>query len=206
MMRLPNFFRTRKPGHELADEMAGHFEEKIEEFVESGMTREEAVFAVRRCFGNPTLLLEQGQDVWRFSIMENLFRDLRFGMRSLGKSPMFTGMAALILALGIGANCAIFTLIDAVLLRPLPFPNAQRIVMLWERPPHQDRHNPVSPVNYLDWRERTHSFDAMAAVSSFPLNLSGIGEPKAVDGAMVAADFFRVLGVAPLFGPHFRGE
>jgi predicted permease len=203
MKPLRDFFRARKLGRELADEMASHFEEKIEEFVESGMSREEAVFAARRSFGNPTLLLEQGKDVWRFSPMENLFRDLRFAMRSLAKSPLFTGMAALILALGIGANCAMFTLIDAVLLRPLPFPNAQRIVMLWERPPHQDRHNPVSPVNYLDWRERTHSFDAIAAVSSFPLNLSGIGEPKAVDGAMVAADFFRVLGVAPLLGRTF---
>jgi putative ABC transport system permease protein len=204
MRRLRNLFRARKLQRELAHEMASHFDEKIDELIESGMSREEAVFAAKQRFGNTTLLLEQGHEVWRFSPIENLGRDLRFGVRSLAKSPLFTGMAAAILALGIGANCAMFSLIDTVLLRPLPFPDAERIVVVWERPPHQGGHNPVSPVNYLDWRERAHSFDAIAAVSSFPLNLSGIGEPRAVDGAMVAADFFRVLGVAPLLGRTFK--
>ena len=97
-----------------------------------------------------------------------------------------------------------FSLIDAVLFRPLPFPAAQRIVVLWERQPHQDRHNSVSPVNYLDWRERTRSFEAMAAVFSIPMNLSGIGGPRAVDGAMVGAEFFRVLKISPLLGRTFN--
>jgi len=148
--------------------------------------------------------LEQGNEVWGFTVIETLVRDLRFGVRSLARNPLFTGMAAMILSLGIGANCAMFSLIDTVLLRPLPFPDAQRIVVLWEQHPHQDRHNPVSPVNYLDWRERTRSFEAMAAVASLPMNLSGIGEPRAVDGAMVAADFFRVLAVSPLLGRTFN--
>jgi putative ABC transport system permease protein len=181
-------------------------EEKVDELVQSGMDRKEAVFEAKRRIVNRTSMLEQGHEVWSFSPVENLLGDLRFGMRSLAKSPLFTGMAALILALGIGANCAMFSLIDTVLLKPLPFPNAQRIVVVWEKPPHQDRHNPVSPVNYLDWRERTHSFDALAAVSSFPLNLSGVGEPRALDGAAVAADFFRVLGVSPLSGRTFNAS
>ncbi|MGI9073205.1 MAG: ABC transporter permease [Bryobacteraceae bacterium] len=99
-----------------------------------------------------------------------------------------------------------FSLIDAVLLRPLPFPDAQRIVVLWERHPHRDRQNPVSPVNYLDWRERTRSFEAMASAFSIPMNLSGIGEPRAVDGAMVGAEFFRVLGISPLLGRTFNAS
>jgi predicted permease len=206
MSRFRNLFRRRKLEHDLADEMASHFEERTDELVESGMSRDEAALAAKRRFGNPTLLLERGHDVWRFSSMENLLRDVRFGMRSLAKSPLFTGMAAAILALGIGANCAMFSLIDAVLLRPLPFPDAQRIVVLWERQPHQDRHNPVSPVNYLDWRERTRSFEAMAAAFSIPMNLSGIGEPRAVDGAMVGAEFFRVLGISPLLGRTFNAS
>lgn len=204
MSRIANLFQRRKLERDLAAEMASHFEERIDELMESGMSREEAVFEAKRRFGNSTLLLEQGHEVWRVSAIENLVRDLRVGVRSLSKSPLFTGIATAIVALGIGANCAMFSLIDAVLLRPLPFPDAQRIVVVWEKPPHEDRHNPVSPVNYLDWRERTHSFDAIAAVSSFPLNLSGAGEPRAVDGAMVAADFFRVLGVTPLLGRTFN--
>jgi putative ABC transport system permease protein len=203
MSRIGNLFRGRKLERDLTDEIASHFEEKVDELAESGMDREEAVFESKRRIGNRTSLLEQGHEVWSFSLIEDLVRDLRFGMRSLAKYPLFTGTAALILALGIGANCAMFSLIDTVLLKPLPFPNAERTVVLWEKPPHEDRHNPVSPVNYLDWRERTHSFDALAAISSFPLNLSGVGEPRALDGAAVAADFFRVLGVAPLIGRTF---
>jgi putative ABC transport system permease protein len=206
MSRIGNLFRQRKLERDLAAEMASHFEERVDELIESGLSREEAVFQAKRRFGNSTSLLEQGREVWRFAPLENLVRDLRFGVRSLAKSPLFTGMASAILALGIGANCAMFSLIDAVLLRPLPFPDAQRIVVVWERPPHEDRHNPVSPVNYLDWRERMQSFDAIAAVSSFPLNLSGVGEPRAVDGAIVAADFFRVLGVSPLLGRTFNAS
>src|SRR5260370_11962109 len=206
MSRIGNLFRQRKLERDLAAEMASHFEERVDELIESGLSREEAVFQAKRRFGNSTSLLEQGREVWRFAPLENLIRDLRFGVRSLAKSPLFTGMAAAILALGIGANCAMFSFIDAVLLRPLPFPDAQRIVVVWERPPHEDRHNPVSPVNYLDWRERMQSFDAIAAVSSFPLNLSGVGEPRAVDGAIVAADFFRVLGVSPLLGRTFNAS
>jgi len=100
MSRIGNLFRRRKLDRDLAAEMASHFEEKIDELVESGMSREEAVLAAKRRFGNPTFLLELGQEVWRFPPMENLLRDVRFGMRSLAKSPLFTGMAAMILALG----------------------------------------------------------------------------------------------------------
>lgn len=206
MKRVWSIFKRRKLESELAGEIASHIEETVDQLIEAGMSREEAVFAAKRRFGNPTLLLERGQEVWSFPVLENLIRDFRIGLRSLAKAPLFTTMAVAILALGIGANCAVFSLIYAVLLRPLSFPDAQRIVVLWERPAHESRHNPVSPINFLDWRNRTRSFDSMAAVFSIPMNLSGMGEPRAVDGLEVSADFFRVLGVRPLLGRAFKAN
>ncbi len=165
MRRIRNLFRRRKLDGELTREINSHFEERVDELIEGGMDREQAVFEAKRRFGNATLLLEQGREVWRFPVFENLMRDLRVGMRSLAKAPLFTSTAIAILALGIGANCAMFSLIDAVLLRPLPFADAGRIVAVWERPPHEDKQNSVSPLNFLDWRDRTRSFDALAAAA-----------------------------------------
>jgi putative ABC transport system permease protein len=150
--------------------------------------------------------------MWNLHSLETVLRDLRIGARMLRQNPLFTAVSIATLALGIGANVAIFSLINAVLLRPLPVPEADRIVALWEVQPKQNstgalavRHqrNPVSPVNFLDWRDRTHSFSAMAAIASIPAGLSGFGPPRAVDSLEVSAAFFRVLGVAPLLGRTF---
>src|SRR3954468_3713661 len=135
MKRIRNLFRRRSLERDLSVEMASHLEEKVDELMARGMSREEALFTAKRSFGNATLLAEQGREVWKLPLAEVLARDLRIGIRSLGRTPLFTGMAAGILALGIGANCAMFSVIDAVLLRPLPFRDSQRIVVLWERPP-----------------------------------------------------------------------
>jgi putative ABC transport system permease protein len=150
---------------------------------------------------------------WGFRMIESFFRDLRIGARALRRTPLFTAGAALTLALGIGASAAMFSLIDAVLLRPLPFPQSDRIVMLWERPPERNstaaldpreqHRNPTSPLNFVDWRDRTHSFAAMAAMSRFPMGLSAYGSPREVESLQVSAAFFHVLGVSPLLGRVF---
>jgi putative ABC transport system permease protein len=212
MSRLRQFFRRRRLDRELAGEIAAHIAEKADELVEAGMSREKALLAARAQFGNSTAVLERSREVWSFALFESLLRDLRISARGLRRTPLFTAVAAATLALGIGANAAIFSLIDAVLLRPLPFPEADRIVMLWERPPKtmntaslgsRNQQNPVSPANFLDWRDRTRSFAAMAAISSFPMGLSGFGEPREVDTLRVSAAFFRILGAAPLLGRAF---
>ncbi|HXF27474.1 MAG TPA: ABC transporter permease [Bryobacteraceae bacterium] len=212
MTRLVRLFRRRKLNSDLTGEIAAHIEEKADELVESGVSREEALREARRHFGNPLALREESLDVWSFPVVETLLRDLRIGARTLRKNPLFATVCVATLALGIGANVAIFSLISAVLLRPLPFPDANRIMVLWEVQPKQNntaslgtRHhqNPVSPVNFLEWRDRTQSFSAMAAIFSFPLGLSGFGEPAEVDTLQVSADFFRILGVAPLLGRTF---
>jgi putative ABC transport system permease protein len=212
MSRLGRLFRRRQIDRELAGEIAAHIEEKADELVEAGMSREEAVLAARAHFGNSTAILEKSRDVWSFAAIETLLRDLRVAARGLRRAPLFAAIASATLALGIGANVAIFSLMNAVLLRPLPFPQSDRIVMLWERPPKRvvtgalgprSQQNPVSPINFLDWRERTVSFDGMAAVSSGAVGLSGFGEPREIDAARVSAAFFRILGVRPLLGRTF---
>ena len=176
------------------------------------MSPAQAQHAARARFGNSTAIAERSREVWTFARLESLLRDFRFGARALHRTPLFTCAAAGTLALGIGATVAIFSLIDAVLLRGLPFPEASRIVVLWERPPKtvvtaavgpRRRENPVSPANFLDWRDRSSSFDGIAAMLSMPMGLSGYGEPRAVGGVRVSADFFRILGVPPLLGRTF---
>ena len=212
MRRLLRIFRRRALDRELEGEIAAHIEARADELVESGMSPDAAWHAARAQFGNSASILEQSREEWGFEWIESRLRDLRIGARTLRRTPLFTAVAAATLAIGIGANAAIFSLIHAVLLRPLPFAEPERIVMLWERPPKEmvtaalgsrNRQNPVSPGNFQDWREHTRSFQDMAAMATFPMGLSGFGEPRAIAGAQVSASFFRILGVAPLLGRTF---
>jgi putative ABC transport system permease protein len=131
---------------------------------------------------------------------EVLVRDFRYGARMLAKRPGFTVLALTALALGIGATTAMYTVMDAVLLRPLRFPESERLMMLWEVQPNSNRTNVIQTQNFLDWRTRNRSFDAIAAMQQTPMNLTGIGEPIQVTGLRVTADFFQVMGVSPLIG------
>ena len=126
--------------------------------------------------------------------------DLRFALRMFRKSPGFTVLVLTALTLGIGATTAIFSVVRSVLLRPLPFPNPSRLVMVWERPPQSNRTNVVQTQNFLDWRSRNRSFENIAAVHGIPMNLSGEGEPVQAPGLRVTAGFFEILGVAPVIG------
>ncbi len=141
--------------------------------------------------------------------MRILLQDLRYAGRMLLKHPGFTGVAALALALGIGANSAIFSVINAVLLRPLPYQDPDRIITIWETNPHLqlgfDKF-PCSAANFIDWREQNHVFGHIAALSSDPFNLEGRGEPEKLGGARVSADLFAVLGVEASLGRAFLPE
>src|SRR5262249_17508819 len=143
--------------------------------------------------------------------METLWRDVHFAVRMLLKNPGFTAVSVLTLTLGIGANTAIFSVVDAVLLRPLPYPQPERLFMLWESSPHlgfeQER---VTPADYVDWRGQNRVFEQMAFWPAWPgsqdLNLIGPEGAERVQGVCVPSSFFDVLGTAPLLGRTFYPE
>ena len=139
--------------------------------------------------------------------MRGLFQDFRYALRQIGKDPGFTAVAALTLALGIGANTAIFNLVNAVLLRPLLYKDADQLVMVWEQNPHRGWfQNIVSGENFLDWQKQNHVFAGMAAFQSNSFNLTGDNQPEEIAGERVTTNLFSVLGVQPLRGRLFLPE
>ena len=139
--------------------------------------------------------------------METLFKDIRYGVRGLLKRPGFTAVAVITLALGIGANTAIFSLVNAVLLRSLPYRDADRLVMIWEDASFANfPRNTPAPANFADWRSQSQSFEGMAAFTTLSVNLTGEGEPEKIEANGVTANFFSLLGVQPALGRGFIPE
>src|SRR3989441_806075 len=203
--RLLSLFGKRRLDEELDVELRAHLDALTEANMRRGMSPEEARFAARREFGG----LEQTKALYReqrgLPFLETLVQDLRFAVRMLRKSPGFTAVAVLTLGLGIGANTVIFSVVDAVLLRALPYPEPDRIVRIWESSLKRDvPRNLVNPLNFLDWRDHSQSFESMAAVSSLMTTLTSHGQPIAVQGMQVTPEFFSVLRVAPFLGRTFN--
>ena len=139
--------------------------------------------------------------------MGTLLQDVRYGLRMLRRSPGFTVVAVLTLAIGIGANAAIFSIINTVLLRPLPFPDSNCIVLVWDTDPNRDLTRGVaSPAEFLDWRDQNHVFEELSAWRTWFYNLTGTGEPEQVWGVHSSGNFFRLLGVVPILGRDFTAE
>jgi putative ABC transport system permease protein len=162
---------------------------------------------LRAPFGNPTLLRETLQDMWTFRWIEVLSQDLRYAARMLRKNPGFAVVVILTLALGIGANTAIFSVFDATVLRPLPYPDQSRLVELWGNVKRQrvERRGTSLP-DYADWRDQNHSFDAMALFDSGDFTLTSDQDPEQVRGEIVAQPYFQLLGVQAVVGRTFRPE
>jgi putative ABC transport system permease protein len=138
--------------------------------------------------------------------MMGMGKDIRFAIRVLRKSPGFTIMAVVALALGIGANTAIFSVVNSVMLARLPYENPEKLVMIWEQSPRTGKTNVVNPLNFIDWKDRNQSFDRVSAQIAFPLSLSGDGEPEQVDAMRVSAGFFEILGIKPMAGRWFTAD
>lgn len=207
MFRLRALFRREAVEAEMDEELRSHFEKQVEKLVTSGLPREEAVRRARLEFGGHEQLKEECRDARGVSVIETLFQDVRYALRMLRKSPSFAAVAILTLALGIGANTAIFSVLDSVLLRPLPYKDPAGLVMVWENnSQHPNPHNTVSPPDFLDWQSRNSSFAEMAALFDERDNLTGNGLPQEVIVQDVSANFFSVLGVNPILGPGFRAE
>src|SRR2546422_318600 len=136
--------------------------------------------------------------------METLRKDITYSIRMLIKSPGFTAVAVLALTLGIGANTAIFSVVNAVLLRPLPYSDPGRLMQLWESRDRKGRSEiPASYPNFADWRDQNHVFEQVVAYSDWTFNLTGTGEPERIRSAIVSPAFFSVLGIKPILGRVF---
>jgi predicted permease len=206
MKWLKQLFSRRRLYSDLSAEIREHLEEKIEELVASGMPRQEAVTAARRAFGNITLIEDDSRQVWRWLSVENLLLDVRFAFRMLRKSPAFTTVIILTLALGIGANTAMFSVVRGVVLAPLHYSDPDRLVMVLEsnlRFP-QDA---ISYPNFLDWQCSARSFQQMAVVRlQQGFDVTGPGTPEHLTGDEVSSGFLGTLGVEPSFGRDFSPQ
>ncbi|PYT79765.1 MAG: hypothetical protein DMG40_15590 [Acidobacteria bacterium] len=201
------FWRRKTREAELNEEMRAHLEMATQARLAQGANPKEAESAARREFGNIGLLKEVTRDRWGGRFLENLTEDVWYGLRMLRKNPGFAATAILTLALGIGANTAIFSVVNTVLLRPLPYKDADRLVTVWgyNRARGYDT-DFVSPLDFADWRSQNHVFEGMAASTDVQYTLTGEGEPRAIIAYAFSADYFHVLGTAPLLGRTFLPE
>ena len=202
------WWRLRNRDEDLRRELESDLELEEEEQRERGLSSEEARYAARRAFGNPTLIREHTRAIWNRGSLERLARDLKHGTRTLLRSPGFSLISVLVMALSIGATTSLFTMVRAVLLRPLPFRDSGKLVMLYEHFRHNkggDGFNAVAPGDYRDWRSQTHGFEDMAAMRGYGGILSGVQSelPEVAQSAGGSSNFFSLLGVAPAFGRGF---
>src|SRR5581483_5086587 len=204
-IRLHGIFDGAGAEEDFSAELESHLQMHIEDNLRSGMTPEQARRNALIQLGG----LEQTKQSYReqqgLPWFEALWQDIRFGLRMLAKSPGFTVIAVVTLALGIGANTALFSVVNGVLLNPLPYPHPEQLLMVYSRTP-QFQESSISYPNFLDWQRSNSSFSGLAAFRSSDFNLTGQGEAERLRGYMISADFFRVLGVNAERGRTFRPE
>ena len=200
--------RLKKRDADLERELRSDLELEEEEQRERGLSADEAHYAARRAFGNTTLIKEQTHEAWGWAPIERLWQDFRGGARRLRRSVGFTITTVLILAIGIGATTAIFSLVDAVLLRPLPFPEPDRLVWVNQ----QDHSLPgimpeaLSYPDYFDWRAQNHTLEGIASYIGGSVTMEIKGESQRLDAQTVSANFFDVLHVSPMLGRDFSWD
>ncbi len=198
---LPGIFHRGELYDDLSEEMRLHLEERTEEFMREGMSRQQAAQAARRAFGNATLLEERSREVWQWPTLESIWADLRHAVRLLRKSPGFTIAAVLTLALAIGANAVVFGVLNALILRPTNVPDTKSLYAIdhmndsWQSYP-----------NYLDLRDRNHSFDGIAAMALSLVALDTGKDPSRIWGFEATGNYFDVLGIQPYLGRLFHSS
>lgn len=219
LRRLGFLLKRRDQASDLDEEMRLHVELRAAQLSSSGVPTREALDAARRRFGNRTQIAEQSNETWAFNWLDHLAEDLVFAARTLRKSPAFTIVAVATIALGIGLNTAVFSVVNAVMLRDLPVADAGRLVSLWEEMQREPdafrgkdeeasagpRRSTVSPANLVDYRKTT-SFEGLAGVDTAQMNLTGVGTPERLGGLSVTANFFPLLRVHPMLGRVFTAD
>ncbi len=205
-MRLQMLFRRGEESARLNDELQFHLEQQIAENMAAGMSMEEARHAAMRSFGNPTSLRDETRSTWSWNWLESLLRDARISTRTLLRTPGFAVVATLVMALGIGANVALFTIVRSILLKPLPFKDPDQLLRLYEHSSADDFPYNISAGGiFAEWKKQNKSFANLAIVGYAGYNLSGTGGqlPENVRAATFSHDLLPTLGVQPVLGRNF---
>ncbi len=206
---LKQVVARRRIYRELSEEIHAHLEEKVEELVAEGMPREEAIRSARREFGNVGLIEENSREVWTWPSVEEIFSDIRYGLRALRRNPVFTTVALLTIAIGIAANAAVFTVVNSVLLKPLNYPKAEELVTLHQLAPGAeglaDFENGLllSPSMYFTYAEHNRTFQSLGVWITGTANVTGLAEPEQVRTVAVSDGVLQTFGVPPAVGRWF---
>ena len=204
--RVRELFKGGRLERDLSDELQAHLDYLTDEHVRRGLTRDEARRAAYRDLGGLEQTRELVRDRRGLPFLETLGRDVRFGARLLARTPGFTAAAVCTLALGIGANTAIFSVVDAVLFQSLPYPEPHQLVSIWEVFQKGGDRIAVAPANYFDYARRADTFSSLGAYARTGLNLTGDGTPERLQVEEVTASYFATLGVMPMIGGPFQPE
>ncbi|MCA1838224.1 MAG: ABC transporter permease, partial [Actinobacteria bacterium] len=227
-VRLRGLRLTATREAEIVEELSQHLDDRYERLLSDGSSADEAHQAAVLELTEGEFLANELRRVERMApkhpvvpgsplasplkggrrnVAVDLWQDLRYGLRMLVKNPGFTAVAVIALALGIGANTAIFSVVNTVLLRPLPYKDPERLVMVFEdsRAHGFPRDTPTA-ANYIDWRDQNHVFESMAAIAGASFNLTGVGDPERITGYRVSASLFPMLGVSPQLGRWFTPD
>jgi predicted permease len=203
---LKQLFSRRRLYRELSEEIQAHLDEKVEELVAKGMSRDEAMQSARREFGNLGLIEENSREVWRWPSVENFFLDIRHGLRALRHNPVFTTVALLTIAIGIAANAAVFTVVNSVLLRPLNYPKADELVALHQTAPGAEGLADfetgllLSPSMFFTYAEHNRTFQSLGVWVTGTANVTGLAEPEQVRTIAVSDGVLQALSVPPAVG------
>ena len=205
-----NLFRKDRVDQEFSEEIQAYLDMLTEAKLRQGLSAREARRNALLELGGVDQVEERVREIRMGRFIETVWRDVRTGVRALVHSPVFTVVTVLSLALGIGANTAIFSVVNSLLLRPLPYPESEHIVDVWHTPPQQsfpglDKFS-VSPANYLDWKAQSTAFEQMALYTDTGLSLSTGNDPLPLLGAVVSSDFFSVLRSNPIQGRTFTPD
>src|SRR5262249_39240377 len=203
-LRLRSLFRRSQVEEELDEEIRYHIERQIEEHISKGMTEEEARYAALHAIGGVERRKEECRDMRGLRRLEDLMLDVRYSLRTMRKSPGFTVVAVLTLALGIGANTAIFSVVDAVLLRSLPYRDPDRLVLVSHYRANTGESSYGS--DFLEWRDQAKSFEEIAGYAFDTSDLIGNGETERLNSGTISTGLFEMLGVAPALGRAFTPE
>ena len=202
-----NFHHREELNEDLNEELGAYFDEIVADKVNSGKVRGDALREARRELGGMEQVKQTVRDGRTGAFLETLIQDLRFALRTLVRNSGFSTVIVLTLALGIGANSAIFTIVNGILVKPLPYLEPNRLLTLWETSLRDRTLGTVAPANFYDWQQQTHSFDKMAAIDPYPdFILNGSGEARRLAGGAVSQEFFSLLGVRMALGRDFLPE